>query len=149
MNIEDTTAAELLKASFPWIVNNTKDSIEDHEKWSEMRMHLALFYPSDKIYYIPFILYDLLLTHSNDWANSDNAEFVLMQLDVEKIYPETYYKEIAENIIAPIIFCQDLLSYELGVTQTDRAHQKMLTCRSRSKQSVILSLDPVEKIAYL
>ncbi len=52
-----------------------------HEEYVEQRQHLPLLFPDELQWMLPFVLEELLDTHTGDYTNSENAEFVLMKLN--------------------------------------------------------------------
>lgn len=52
-----------------------------HEEYVEQRQHLPLLFPEEMQWMLPFVLEELLDTHTGDYVDSENAEYVLMRLD--------------------------------------------------------------------
>jgi len=62
-----------------------------HADFVEMRTDLPLFLPETLQFLLPKILEELMRAHTNDDVNTENAEFVLMSLNVDAYISEETY----------------------------------------------------------
>jgi len=62
-----------------------------HAAFVEMRTDLPLFFPETLQSFLPQILEELMDTHTNDDVDTENAEFVLMRLNVDAYTSEETY----------------------------------------------------------
>ncbi len=53
-----------------------------HEEYVEQRQHLPLLFPEEMQSMLPFVLEEIVDTHTGHYADNDNTEYVLMRLSV-------------------------------------------------------------------
>lgn len=83
---------QILRDAFPdAYCQPLEDRSFTHDEFIEMRTDLQLFMPEDLPLFLPLILEELMDTHSNDDVVTENAEFVLMNLNVDAYVSEETY----------------------------------------------------------
>jgi len=73
--------AARLAAAFPWLLDNPEFSVWNHADWIKLRRKIVHLLPVDVLKILPYVLFDLIFTHTGHYIESEDAEFVIMFLD--------------------------------------------------------------------
>ena len=79
-----------LKQAFECVMNDLSpgETEPSHNDCIILRIEMCLLNPPDLQWYLPRVLIDLLDTHTNDFWETENAEFVIMLLDAKRYMSE-------------------------------------------------------------
>ena len=88
-----------LKQAFECVLNDLSpgETEPSHNDCVTLRLEMCLLKPPDLQWYLPRVLIDLLDTHTNDFINTEDAEFVIMLLDAKRYLSEGRIKDYERN----------------------------------------------------